>query len=62
MFSEKDPLRGNQLERITRVENLQICKFATTEKNPESFISRANALQVGTVISIGEFSESIAIF
>lgn len=37
MFLKKDPLRGNQLERITRVENLQICKFATTEKKNRIF-------------------------
>ena len=31
-FWEKDPLRGNQLKRTRRVENLQICKFETTWK------------------------------
>ena len=63
-FWEKDPLRGNQLKRTRRVENLQICKFATTwkKKKTESFASRTNALLVGIVISIGEVSESIAIF
>ena len=57
---EVNSFNGQPYRRHQRLQTLYLLlELVTSEKN-ESFVSRTNALLVGTLISLGDFSVSIA--